>query len=138
MFKEFEPDEIIFREGEPANRFYLIRHGKIALESRGDGESAPLVQFVGEGEALGWSWLFAPYYWHFSARAVEPTGVIFFYGTRLRAQCDEDPAFGYELMKRMAAIVIKRLQIARVQLIQLQQDASARASSPVQTNSPGT
>ncbi len=129
MFKEFEADEVIFREGEPANRFYLIRHGKIALESTGSGEAAPLVQFVGEGEALGWSWLFAPYYWHFGARAVEPTKVIFFYGTRLRGQCDEDSAFGYELMKRMAAIVVKRLQITRVQLIQVQQDYSRKPCS---------
>jgi len=128
-FKQFERDEIVFSEGEPANRFYLICQGKIALESRGDGESAPLVQFIGEDEVLGWSWLFPPYYWHFTARAVEPTNAIFFYGTRLRAQCEEDPVFGYELMKRMAPIVIKRLQITRVQLVQLQQDSSRRAAT---------
>lgn len=123
MLKQFERDEIVFSEGEPANRFYLICQGKIALESRGDGESAPLVQFVGPDEVLGWSWLFPPYYWHFTARAIEPTNAIFFYGTRLRAQCEEDPAFGYELMKRIASIVIKRLQITRVQLVELQQES---------------
>jgi CRP/FNR family cyclic AMP-dependent transcriptional regulator len=125
MFKQFERDEVVFHEGEPANRFYLICSGKISLESGGDGESAPLVQLVGEGEVLGWSWLFPPYYWHFSARTVEPAETIFFYGTRLRAQCEEDAEFGYELMKRMAAIVIKRLQISRVQSLQLQQDIKA-------------
>lgn len=129
MSKQFSPGENIFTEGEPANRFYLICQGRIALESRGDGESAPLVQFIGEDEVLGWSWLFPPYYWHFSARAIEPTDAIFFYGTRLRAQCEEDPVFGYELMKRMASIVIKRLQITRVQLIQLQQESRQRVSS---------
>jgi CRP/FNR family transcriptional regulator, cyclic AMP receptor protein len=129
MFKQFDRDELIFREGEPANRFYLICNGKIALESRGNGESAPLVQFVGEGEVLGWSWLFPPYYWHFDARTVEPTNAIFFYGTRLRGQCEDDPTFGYDLMKRVAAIVIKRLQTTRVQLLQLQQ-ASTRISPP--------
>lgn len=127
MFKEFEPDNIVFREGDPANRFYLICEGKVALESKGDGESAPLVQLVGEDEVLGWSWLFPPHYWHFTARAAEPTKAIFFYGTRLREHCEEDPTLGYELMKRMAAVVIKRLQIARVQLIQLQQDFNRRA-----------
>jgi CRP/FNR family transcriptional regulator, cyclic AMP receptor protein len=127
ILKQFERDEIVFSEGEPANRFYLICQGKIALESRGDGQSPPLVQFIGEDEVLGWSWLFPPYYWHFSARAVEPTNAIFFYGTRLRAQCEEDPVFGYELMKRMAPIMIKRLQITRAQLVQLQQDSSRGA-----------
>jgi CRP/FNR family transcriptional regulator, cyclic AMP receptor protein len=130
MFKQFERDELIFREGEPANRFYLICHGKIALEPGCNGESAPLIQFIGEGDVLGWSWLFPPYYWHFSARAVEPTDAIFFYGTRLRTQCEEDPAFGYELMKRMAAIVIKRLQITRVQLLQLQQESNVGTPRP--------
>jgi CRP-like cAMP-binding protein len=128
MFKQFERDQIVFREGEPANRFYLICRGKIALESRDNGQSAPVVQFVGEGEVLGWSWLFPPYYWHFDARAVELTSAIFFYGTRLREQSEEDPAFGYELMKRVAAVVIKRLQIVRVQLLQLQQESSGKAS----------
>ena len=70
MFKQFDRDETVFSEGEPANRFYLISHGKIVLEARGHGDSAPLVQLVGEGEVLGWSWLFPPYYWHFGARAV--------------------------------------------------------------------
>ena len=130
MSKQFRQSENIFTEGVPANRFYLICQGKIVLESRGDGESPPLVQFIGEDEVLGWSWLFPPYYWHFSARAVEPTNAIFFYGTRLREQCEEDPVFGYELMKRMAAIVIKRLQITRVQLLQLQQESNAGAPRP--------
>jgi CRP-like cAMP-binding protein len=120
MFKQFDRDEQIFKEGEPANRFYLICSGKIALESKGNMESASFVQFLNPGDVLGWSWLFPPYYWHFGARAVEPTSAIFFYGTRLREQCDEDPGFGYDLMKRVASVVINRLQITRAQLLELQ------------------
>jgi CRP/FNR family transcriptional regulator, cyclic AMP receptor protein len=116
MFKQFEPDEIVFREGEPAKCFYLICSGKIALKYRPHRESAPLVQFVGKNEILGWSWVFPPYQWHFDAQAIKPTSAIFFDGTRLRAECEKDPAFGYDLMKRMAAIVIKRLQFTRTQL----------------------
>ena len=116
MVKQFEQGEIVFEEGDPANRFYLICRGKIELDCKGGDESAPLAQFVGEGEVLvGWSWLFPALLLAFQrARAVEPTTAIFFYGTRLREECDDDPAFGYELMKRVAAIVIKRLQISRV------------------------
>jgi len=44
---------------------------------------------------------------------------IFFYGTCLREQCEQDPAFGYELMKRTAEVVIKRLQAARKYLVEL-------------------
>jgi len=126
MFKQFERDQVVFREGEPANRFYLICRGKIALECRSGGPSVPVVQFIGEGEVLGWSWLFPPYYWHFDARAVEATSAIFFYGTRLRDQSEEDPAFGHELMKRVAAVVIKRLQVVRLQLLELQQKSGEK------------
>jgi CRP-like cAMP-binding protein len=116
MFTEFTKGEVIFREGDLANRFYLIRAGKVLLESRFDGEGAVLVQEIGAGDVLGWSWLFPPYYWHFDARAAEATKAIFFYGTRLRAQCEDHPEFGYELTRRMAITAIKRLHVAREQL----------------------
>jgi CRP-like cAMP-binding protein len=113
----FEKDELIFREGDPANRFYLIEQGHVSLESHRRDEAPVVVQIIGPGEVLGWSWLFPPYYWQFDTRALEPTTAIFFYGTRLREQCEQDHAFGYEMMKRMTQVVIHRLQAARKQLL---------------------
>lgn len=118
---EFKANQTIFREGDPANRFYLIQSGKVALETSGQDQEPRLIQTIGAGDVLGWSWLFPPYYWHFAARAMEPTKAIFFYGTRLREQCEEDHDLGYELMKRMAGIVIDRLQATRKQLLELHQ-----------------
>ncbi len=116
MMVRYQSGEVIFREGDPANRFYLIQHGKVVLESRRrDGEPV-LIQSIGPGDVLGWSWLFPPYYWHFDARAVEPTEAIFFYGTRLREQCEDDHDLGYELLKRMTQVVIQRLQATRQRL----------------------
>jgi CRP/FNR family cyclic AMP-dependent transcriptional regulator len=118
MFTEFKTDEIIFHEGDPANRFYLLLEGQVVLESK-DPEKAPVVlQTINGGDVLGWSWLFPPYYWHFDARATKPTRALFFYGTWLLEKCEEDHDFGYEMMKRMAAIMIKRLQATRKQLVQ--------------------
>jgi CRP-like cAMP-binding protein len=77
------------------------------------------IQTIGPGDVLGWSWLFPPYYWNFDARALEPTTAIFFYGTRLRDECEQDKALGYELMKRMTAVAIQRLQATRRQLLAL-------------------
>ena len=118
MLKEFAAGECIFIEGDMANCFYLICEGKVALESSRKDEASVLIQYIGTGGVLGWSWLFPPYYWHFSARAVEPTKAMFFYGTRLREQCEQDKSLGYELMKRMAEIVIQRLQATRKQLLE--------------------
>ena len=117
MRAEFKTGEVIFREGDPANRFYLIESGKVELESRKQDRPPVPIQTIGAGDVLGWSWLFPPYYWNFEAQAVEPTKAIFFYGTRLREKCDEDRTFGYELMKRMSAVMLQRLQATRKQLL---------------------
>jgi CRP/FNR family transcriptional regulator, cyclic AMP receptor protein len=69
---------------------------------------------------LGWSWLFPPYTWNFTARALTPVRAIFFYGTWLRERCDVEPELGYELMRRTAAVLMRRLQATRQQLIQAQ------------------
>jgi CRP-like cAMP-binding protein len=115
----YDAGEFIFREGDPANRFYLIEEGRVCLESPRQDEIAVPIQFIGPGDVLGWSWLFPPYYWHFDARVVEPTTAIFFYGSRLREQCEQDHDFGYEMMKRMTQVVIHRLQATRKELLSL-------------------
>jgi CRP/FNR family transcriptional regulator, cyclic AMP receptor protein len=119
MFAEFDPGELIFREGDPANRFFLILRGKVLLESVTRDHGVLPVQTVEAGEVLGWSWLFPPYYWHFDARAAEATETVFFYGTPLRDECEADHDLGYELVKRMADIMLKRLQATRRQLLDL-------------------
>ena len=122
MFKEFAADEVIFREGDPANRFYLILDGEVVVESPRAKQSPLTVQTIGSNDVLGWSWLFPPYYWHFDARATKPTKAIFFYGTWLRENCERDHDFGYQMMKRMAAVMVERLQATRKRLAQTQTD----------------
>ncbi len=117
MAKQFAPDDYLFSEGEFANRFYLIEEGEIVLESL-DPEGEPVVvERVGPGKLVGWSWLFPPYIWHFDARATKPTKAIFFYGTILREYCEREPSLGYELFKRMSVVMIERLQHARMQFL---------------------
>ena len=120
MAVHFEKGQTILREGELANRFYLIESGKVVLES-GDGLGDPvIVETVGTGDLLGWSWMFPPYVWHFTARAAEPTTAIFFYGTILREYCERDHSLGYELFKRMTPVMLQRLQRARRRVVFIQ------------------
>jgi CRP/FNR family transcriptional regulator, cyclic AMP receptor protein len=109
----FQAGEVIFREGEMANRFYLITEGAVVLETYTKDKGSAVVDKIGAGDVLGWSWLFSPHYWRMDARAVEPTNAIFFYGTRLRQAAEQDHDLGYELMRRVAAVAIQRLQAAR-------------------------
>ena len=114
---EFKAGEVIFDEGGPANRFYLICSGKVTLQSPTDADHDAIpIETIEAGGVLGWSWLFPPYCWHFDAQAITPLKAIFFYGTRLREQCDADHELGYELMRRVSAVVVERLQVTRCQL----------------------
>ncbi len=115
---KFEPGQAIFNEGSPANRFYLILAGKVILESETKERGTITIQTLGPGDTLGWSWLFAPYYLHLSARAVESTRTISFFGTRLREQCEQDHELGYQLMKRTAEVVIQCLRATQLHLIE--------------------
>ena len=115
----FKTGDLIFREGEEANHFYIIRQGKIALEIPMPGRGSIPIQTIGEGDVLGWSWLYPPYYWVLNARALEPVRAIALDGECLRTKCDEDPRLGYELMKRFSYIIMNRLQAARLQMIDI-------------------
>src|SRR6266496_1232624 len=84
ILADFKKGELIFREGDPANRFYLIRSGRVELEAEVKEHDRMLIQTIGPGDVLGWSWLFPPYYWRFDARAATPVKAIFFHGTWLR------------------------------------------------------
>ena len=79
------------------------------MHADANGGTIP-IQLLGPGDEVGWSWLFPPFSLHFSARAVEPTRTIFFYGTRLREQCEQDHELGYQLMKRIAEVATQCLQ----------------------------
>jgi CRP-like cAMP-binding protein len=103
MTVQFNKGQVIFREGDVADRFYLIESGNVTLEST-SGPDDPL---------LGWSWMFPPHTWTFTARAAEPTTAIFFYGTILREYCERDHTLGYELLKRMNSMMYQRMQAAR-------------------------
>ncbi|MGA9056513.1 MAG: cyclic nucleotide-binding domain-containing protein [Terriglobia bacterium] len=117
-----EAGQIIFHEGEEANTFYLIRQGKVALQIFSERRGPLTILTLGEGEILGWSWLFPPYRWKFSARTLEPTRVFAIDGQCLRAKAEQDHELGYELLKRFAYVVEDRLEAMRLQLINVYQD----------------
>jgi cAMP-binding proteins - catabolite gene activator and regulatory subunit of cAMP-dependent protein kinases len=123
--------QIILREGEPANRFYLIESGKVVLESGEKSGNPLIIETIGAGDLLGWSWMFPPYVWNFTARATESTDAIFFYGTILREYCERDPSLGYELFKRMAPIMLRRLQAARKKMLSIQAGRESLAPAVV-------
>ncbi|HEY4897315.1 MAG TPA: cyclic nucleotide-binding domain-containing protein [Solirubrobacteraceae bacterium] len=115
--EHFAAGERLFREAEPADRFFLIRDGAIALEVDVPGRGALVLETLHRGEVVGWSWLFEPHRWQFAGRAQEATRVVSFDGACLRAKCEADHELGYQLMRRFAASLVDRLQAARLQIL---------------------
>ena len=114
---DFKAGETILREGHYADRFYLICSGEVCLESQSNGSPGICIQTLGPGDVLGWSWMYAPYEWHFTARTTQPCHAVELNGASLLIRAEEDRVFGYELMKRLSKHLIHRLQATRNLLV---------------------
>jgi CRP/FNR family cyclic AMP-dependent transcriptional regulator len=114
----FRSGEFLIREGESADNFYVIRHGRVAIEARTPGPGF-IVDTVDDGDVVGWSWVVPPYRWAFDARVVEDTSAVSFDAACLRAKCLTHPLVGYELMIRFVQLMNQRLQSARIRLLDM-------------------
>src|SRR5271166_6660963 len=115
----FAAGDYIFGEGETASRFYVIRHGRVALEIHSPARGPLVIDTMDEGEVLGWSWLVSPYRYFGDARAVTPVSATALDGTCLRGKCEADAELGYQLLKRVTSVMYQRLQSSRVRLLDL-------------------
>jgi CRP-like cAMP-binding protein len=113
----FDAGKYLFREGESADWFYLLREGRVALDLRDPARGAVTLQTLGRGEVCGLSWLVPPYRWSYDARALESVRAIAIDASCLRRKSEADPRFGYEMMKRFMPPLVERLQAARLQML---------------------
>lgn len=129
----FHEGESLAREGQPADEFFLIREGRVAVGMASPRGGRLLIDTRDAGDVIGWSWLFPPHVWQFDLTAVSPVRVLSMDGKCLRNKCDEDPRLGYELMRRFSRVVVGRLAATRLQLIDLygskEQKAAGSATS---------
>ena len=115
----FTAGQRLFDEGGIADMFWLIEHGSIALDMRVPGRGDQIVETLGPGTVLGWSWLHPPYRWHFGAVARLATTAIAFDAASVRRRCDADPAFGYAMLRAFTPVITERLQATRLRLLDL-------------------
>jgi CRP/FNR family transcriptional regulator, cyclic AMP receptor protein len=122
----FDAGTPIIREGQSADSFWLITHGRAAVEIFVPGRGPVVVHTIGAGDILGWSWLFPPHRWRYDAHAVELVRAIAVDGACLRGKAEADHDLGYELMRRFAAVVIDLLTATRLQLVDMYAHAGSR------------
>lgn len=113
----FKAGEYLLREGDPADRFFLLREGKVALEIAAPARAPVVLTTLKEGQIVGVSWLTAPYRAEFDARAMEPVRAIAIDAKCLRGKCEADHHLGYEMMKRFLPLVVERLHATRMQIL---------------------
>ena len=115
----FKKGQVIFRQNQEADCFYLVREGRVSVQIETAGQGTAAIQTLDKGDVLGWSWMFPPFVWNFDAVAMEETRAISLDARCLRIKCDTDVSLGYDLLKRFSSIVVQRLQASRIQLMDL-------------------
>lgn len=113
---DFPAGTWLFREGSPAQEFHLVVTGRVAISMHAPGAGEQVVDTVEACETVGWSWLVPPYRWFFDARAVTDVTAVTVDAAALRARAEDDPAVGYALLRQVNAVMLARLQAARVRL----------------------
>lgn len=115
----YKKGDFIAREGQAANHFFVIKHGRVAIDILTAEKGPVIIQTVQDGDIFGWSWIIEPHFWRFDARAVETTRAIALDGKCLRTKCEQDTKLGYELLKRFSGVLAQRLEMARFQLMDI-------------------
>jgi CRP/FNR family cyclic AMP-dependent transcriptional regulator len=109
----------LFSPGRDADACWIIHSGRVALDTFVPGKGPVVIQTIGPGELLGWSWLVPPYRWHFGATAVEAVTASMLDTLQLRALAEQDPSFGYKLTLTLFEALLQRLQATRARLLEL-------------------
>ncbi|MEN8651909.1 cyclic nucleotide-binding domain-containing protein [Streptomyces sp. 21So2-11] len=128
--RDFTAGTRIFEEDHRAKKFWIIRTGAVDLDLHVPGQRAVVVESLGPGALLGWSWLFAPHTWHLGAQAATPVRAVEFDAAQVLALCEEDPVFGQALTRCIAEVIAHRLQSARHGLLDRTTSATAPSRDP--------
>jgi len=115
--REIKKGQVLFRHGEHADKFYIVRDGQISIQVPAVMGPTLAIQTLGADQVLGWSWLISPYQWSFQAKAEDDTILLEFDGIAILARCEQEPQFGYELLKKFAGLMSERLDAARQKMM---------------------
>ena len=118
----FAPGSLLCAEGGDADTFYLFRRGQVSISVHIPGRGSVVIETVGAGDVVGWSWLVPPYRWTFDARAMDDVGCIAIDGACLRVKALTDPSLGFALLSKVSVTLLERLQATRMRLLDLYGD----------------
>jgi len=117
--ERFDAGQYVFREGQPADKFYIVRHGSVALEVKAPGRDSIVLQSCDDGDVMGWSWIVPPFRWKWDARTTKLSRLVSFDAICLRGKLDAKPELGYAMYKRFVRVIAERLSHARMQMLDI-------------------
>jgi CRP/FNR family transcriptional regulator, cyclic AMP receptor protein len=119
QFVSYDENAVVFRDGDSAENAYFVATGGVSLEMCAPGTGCRRILTMGPGELVGWSAVLGQSRLTATARAMNSTGLVQVHAGLLRTLCDHDPNFGYEIMRRTALALARRLSATRMQLLDL-------------------
>ena len=117
QLRRFKEGDYLTRENDPADYFFLLLEGRALIETHQHNLPAAPLLTINANDIVGWSWLIPPYRYQFDARATTNLRTVELNGRCIRDKCEGDPALGYELLKRLASVMVSRIHGARFQLL---------------------
>ncbi|MEV7389760.1 cyclic nucleotide-binding domain-containing protein [Streptomyces sp. NPDC091215] len=126
---DLAPGTRLFDEGRSADRFWIVRDGTVALDMHVPGHRTPVIETLGTGDLVGWSWLFEPYVWQLGAQTLTRVRAYEFDAVAVRLMCDDDAEFGRALCRWVGRVLSHRLNAARARLVDLYGAAPAGGAS---------
>ncbi len=114
----FEEREVVFREGDRKDRFYMLKDGKVLLEKRVSSKITVSIASVKPGFSFGWSaMLNEPM--RLDAVCSEPS-TIYALNTQTAFQLmEEDPHMGYLIYRQLTQIIQRRLDLRTEQFVRV-------------------
>jgi CRP/FNR family cyclic AMP-dependent transcriptional regulator len=115
----FEEGQYLFREGDPSDKFFLIRDGMAALEVAVPGKTPVVLEALNEGKIASAAWLAPPYVWAFDGRAVTLIEAIGIDAGLIRLNDDAYDQLARELTKRLLTVLTHKVVATRPQFLNL-------------------
>ncbi len=116
--ESLQKEEYIFREGEEAQKLYILMEGIIALQIQLKKHHHVVVSTIEDkGELFGWSALVEPRRYSATVKCLEASRVFSIKGEELEKQFKDDPLMGLHFMKKIAGLIDRRLIVLRHRLV---------------------
>jgi CRP-like cAMP-binding protein len=115
--QHFDKREFIFRQGEKARYFYMLKEGKVILEQEITDKIAVSVGAIKPGYSFGLSAMLDGEIYNLDAVCAESCKVFTFQDEKLKAICEEDHSLGYRMSQRLLHIMKMRYDIRTEQFI---------------------